>query len=169
MKFGTWNVRTLMDNPNSNRPERRTAFVARELLRFNFDIVALSETRRAGVGQLREEQGHYTFFWKGLDPKQPRIHGVGFAIRNSLLPKLIEQPVGINERLMTLRIQLVKSQHATIISADGPTLDSYDKVKETLYEQLDNHLLWTGTIGKRESVMPMELDNGQWNSPHQMC
>jgi len=92
MKFGTWNIRTLMDNPKSNRPERRTAFVARELQKFNFDNVALSETRRAGEGQLREEQGQYTFFWKGLDPEQPRINGVGFAIRNTLLQNLVEQP-----------------------------------------------------------------------------
>ncbi len=56
-----------MDNSNSNRPERRTALVARELERFNFDIVALSETRRSGEGQLREDQGQFTFFWKGLN------------------------------------------------------------------------------------------------------
>ena len=40
---------------NTNRPERRKAFVARELQRFDFDIVALSETRRAEKGKLREE------------------------------------------------------------------------------------------------------------------
>ena len=182
MKFGTWNVRTLMDNPNSDRPERRTAFIARELQRFNFDIVALSETRRPGEGQLREEQGQYTFFWKGLNSEQRRIHGVGFAIRNSILPKLTEQPVEINERLMVLRIQLVGNQQATIISAYAPTLDAEDTVKEMFYAQLDNllssapkkdkiillgdfnarvgkdHLLWTGTIGK-EGVGKVN-DNG---------
>ena len=42
---------------NSNeRPERRTAFVARELRRFNVDIAALSETRLAEEGKLREEK-----------------------------------------------------------------------------------------------------------------
>uniref|UniRef100_UPI00398F07BF atrial natriuretic peptide receptor 2-like n=1 Tax=Pristiophorus japonicus TaxID=55135 RepID=UPI00398F07BF len=45
MKFRTWNVRTLMDNPNSDRPDRHTAIVARELRRFDVDIAALSETR----------------------------------------------------------------------------------------------------------------------------
>ena len=73
---------------------------------------------------------------------------------------------------MTLRIQLVKSQHATIISAYAPTLDAEDLVKEEFYSQLDSILstvpkddkiillgdfnarvgrdreLWTGTIGK---------------------
>ena len=140
MKFGTWNVRTLMDNTNSNRPERRTAFVARELQKFNFDIVALSGTRRAGEGQLREEQGQYTFFWKGLDSEQPRIHRVGFAIRNSLLQKLTEQPLGNNERLMTLRIELVKNQYATIISAYAPTLNAEEDAKENFYAKLDDVL-----------------------------
>ena len=161
-----------MDSSNSYRPERRTALVARELERFNFDIVALSETRRAGEGQLREDQGQFTFFWKGLNEDQPRIHGVGFAIRNSLLPKLKEQPVGINERLMTLRIELTRNQHATVISAYAPTLMADDVDKETFYAQLEtvlssvprndqlillgdfnarvgwDHNVWKGTIGK---------------------
>ncbi|VDM06122.1 unnamed protein product [Schistocephalus solidus] len=33
-----------LDNPKRNRPERRTALVARELARYKVDIAALSET-----------------------------------------------------------------------------------------------------------------------------
>ena len=136
------------------------------------NIVALSETCRTGEGQLKEVQGQYTFFWKGLDLEQPRIYGVGFAIRNNLLQKLTEQPLKINERLMTLRIHLIQNRCATIISAYTPILDDEYKVKENFYTQLDNVLssaskqdkvillgdfdarvgrdykLWTGTIGK---------------------
>ena len=143
-----------------------------ELKKFNLDVVALSETRRAGVGQLKEEQGQYTFFWKGLDPEQPRIHGVDVAIQNSLLQKLTEQPLGTNECFMTLQIHLVKNQYSIIISAYAPTLDAEDKVKENFYTELDNvfssvlkqdkviflgdfnarvgrnYKLWTGTMGK---------------------
>ena len=43
--FGTWNVRTLLDNAQANRPERRTALVGRELARYKVDIAALSEAR----------------------------------------------------------------------------------------------------------------------------
>ncbi|VDM03449.1 unnamed protein product [Schistocephalus solidus] len=32
--LAAWNVRSLLDNPRSNRPERRTAIVARELERY---------------------------------------------------------------------------------------------------------------------------------------
>nr|VZI06718.1 unnamed protein product [Spirometra erinaceieuropaei] len=42
------------DNPRSNRPERRTALVERELARYKVDIAALSETRFSEQGQLEE-------------------------------------------------------------------------------------------------------------------
>ena len=79
-----------MDMIDTGRPGRRTAFVARKLKKTNFDIVALSETTRPGDGQLKEEQGNYIFYWKGKSPDQPRIHCVGFAIRNYLINKLTD-------------------------------------------------------------------------------
>uniref|UniRef100_G1KZB9 Endonuclease/exonuclease/phosphatase domain-containing protein n=1 Tax=Anolis carolinensis TaxID=28377 RepID=G1KZB9_ANOCA len=141
MNFGTWNVQTLLDNTGSECPERRTAIIERELGRFNIDIAALQETQRAGEGQLKEEKGGYTFFWKGLPEEERRIHGVGFAIRNDLVKHLTEAPIGINERLSTLRINLAKKQQATIISAYAPTLDADEDLKENFYCQLDTVLL----------------------------
>ena len=47
LTIGGWNVRTLMDSSSSDRPERRTALVGRELDRYKVEIVALSETRLA--------------------------------------------------------------------------------------------------------------------------
>ena len=150
MHFGAWNVRTLMDCATSDRPERRTALVARELQRYNIDIAALSETRRPNEGQLKEAKGGYTFFWRGKDISERRIHGVGFAIKNSLIPKLSELPIGISERLMTLKLQLDKDQHATVISAYAPTLDATDEVKEDFYSQLDTVL---SAIPKRDKTI----------------
>ena len=49
--IGAWNVRTLMDRSGSDRPERRTALVGKELSRHGIDIAALSETRLAGGGK----------------------------------------------------------------------------------------------------------------------
>jgi len=106
-----------MDSNNSDRPQRRMVIVARELKRYNIDIAAQSETRRAGEGQLTEHGGGYTFFWKGKDEDQPQIHGVGFAIKNHLVDHLDELPSGISERLMSLRLKLVNNQRATIINA----------------------------------------------------
>ncbi|VDM01918.1 unnamed protein product [Schistocephalus solidus] len=42
------------DNPKSNRPEWRTALVARELARYKVDIAALTETRFSEQGQLED-------------------------------------------------------------------------------------------------------------------
>ncbi|KAL2084419.1 hypothetical protein ACEWY4_019937 [Coilia grayii] len=172
MKIGAWNVRTLMDRAPSDRPERRSAIIARELKRFNIDIAALSETRLTDEGQLKEEKGGYTFFWKGKPAHEARIHGVGFAIKNRLISQLSESPVGINERLMTLRLRLSNNQLTTVVSAYAPTLDSQDEDKETFYTALDqvlsnipkedkilllgdfnarvgkDHQLWSGTLGK---------------------
>ncbi len=38
MNFGAWNVHTLMDSATSDRPERRTAIIARELGRYRIDL-----------------------------------------------------------------------------------------------------------------------------------
>ena len=40
-----WNVSTLFDREAADRPERRTALVAVELVKYNIDIAALCETR----------------------------------------------------------------------------------------------------------------------------
>ena len=45
MSFAQWNVRTLLDRNEANRPERRTSLVAMELAKYNIDIAALCETR----------------------------------------------------------------------------------------------------------------------------
>ena len=64
MKFGAWNVRTLLDRDaaDANRPARRTALIASELKRYDVDIAALSETRLAGENSIEEVGGGYTFF-----------------------------------------------------------------------------------------------------------
>ncbi|BHF69803.1 hypothetical protein SprV_0301285000 [Sparganum proliferum] len=62
LTLAAWNVRSLLDNPRSNRPERRTALVARELARYKVDIAALSETRFSEQGQLEEVGAGYNFF-----------------------------------------------------------------------------------------------------------
>ena len=136
--MAAWNVRTLLDRSNTDRPERRTALVAKELQKYRIDIAALSETRFADEGSLKEEGGGYTFFWKGKPQNEDRIHGVGFAIKTSLLRIIPTLPTGINERLIKLRIPLSKSRHLTIISAYAPTLTSPDDVKGQFYDELDN-------------------------------
>lgn len=137
-KIGTWNVRTLLDRENSNRPERRTAIVARELQRYDIDIAALSETRLADQGKLLEDGAGYTFFWSGLPKGSRREYGVGFAIANHILPRLSDEPNCINSRLMTIRIRLSRGQFGTFISIYAPTMTHTDEEKTEFYNQLSN-------------------------------
>ena len=106
LNFGAWNVRTLQDRVD--RPERRTALVARLLGRYQIDIAALSETKFAGETQLEEVGGGYTFYYIGKPENAPRTSGVEFAIRTKLARQLDSLPRGINDRLMTLRLRLTK-------------------------------------------------------------
>ena len=134
--LGTWNVRTLLDRAGTDRPERRTALVARELARYRVQIAALSETRFADEGQLTEVQAGYTFFWSGRKEDERREAGVGFAIKSSLVSKLAAPPKGINDRLMTVRLPLPRKRFATLISAYAPTMTNPDEIKEKFYEDL---------------------------------
>nr|VZI18296.1 unnamed protein product [Spirometra erinaceieuropaei] len=88
LTLAAWNVRSLLDNPRSNRPERRTALVARELARYKVDMAALSETRFSEQGQLEEVGAGYTFFWSGRPRAERRDAGVAFAIRNDIVGRL---------------------------------------------------------------------------------
>ena len=148
MIFGVWNVRTLTDRESASRPERRTALLARELARYRIDIAALSETRLADEGSIEERKGGYTFFWKGKPENEDRIHGVGLAIRSSLLRQLPDLPTCVNERLIKLRFPLHPSRHVTVISAYAPTLTSSDEVKDSFYKELDRMVKATPTSDK---------------------
>ena len=147
---GAWNVRTLLDRDNTARPERRTALTAKELARYRIDIAALSETRLANEGILKEDSCGcgYTFFWRGKPEAEDRLHGVGFAIRTSLMKSIPSLPVGINERLMKLLLPLTESRHLTIISAYAPTLTNSDETKEKFYEYLDQLIRSTSPSDK---------------------
>ena len=132
-----------MDSRNANAsdcPPRRTALVASEIGRYDIDIAALSETRLPNEDSLTEVGGGYTFFWRGLPEEADRIHGVGFAIKTSLLNSLSESPIGISERLMTLRIPLTRSRYVTLISAYAPTLTSDENIKDAFYDLLERTL-----------------------------
>ena len=148
LKIGAWNVCTLMDSAGSDRPQRRTALVVRELDRYKVEIAALSETRLAEEGLLKEVGAGYTFVWSGRK-KEKRRKAVGFAIKSHLLSKLSGFPKGINDRLMTLRLPLSGKRHATIVSAYVPTMTNPDEVKDKFYDDLD--LVISATPGQTNS------------------
>ena len=127
-----------MDSSGSDRPQRRTALVGRELDRYKVEIAALSETRFAEEELLKEVGAGYTFFWSGRKKEERREGGLGFAIKSHLVSKLSGLPKGINDRLMALRLPLSGKRHATNVSAYAPTMTNPDEVKDKLYDDLDS-------------------------------
>nr|VZI41500.1 unnamed protein product [Spirometra erinaceieuropaei] len=161
--LAAWNVRSLLDNPRSNRPERRTALVARELARYKVDIAALSETRFFEQGQLEEVGAGYTFFWSGRPRAERRDAGVAFAIRNDIVGRLPCLPQGINDRLMSLRLPLWGGKFATIISAYAPTMTNPDVVRDKFYEDL--HAL-LATVLKADKLIVLGDFNARVGTDH---
>ncbi|BHF60198.1 hypothetical protein SprV_0100316100 [Sparganum proliferum] len=154
----------LPDNPRSNRPERRTALVARELARYKVDIAALSETRFSEQGQLEEVGAGYTFFWSGRPRTERRDAGVAFAIRNDIVGRLPCLPQGINDRLMSLRLPLQRGgKFATIISAYAPPMTSPVAARDKFYEDL--HAL-LATVSKADKLIVLGDFNARVGTDH---
>ena len=95
------------------------------------DFTSLQETRLADSGTLKED---YTFFWQGKRFNESREHGVGFAVRNSLL-RMVEPGSGGSERLLTLRLSSTIGP-VTLISVYAPTPSATLDRKDMFYENL---------------------------------
>ena len=74
-----------MDSAGSDRPEGRAALVGRKLCIYGIERAALSETRFAEVGEIKEVSASYTFFWIGRKREERHEAGVGFAIKSDLV------------------------------------------------------------------------------------
>nr|VZI45391.1 unnamed protein product [Spirometra erinaceieuropaei] len=163
LTLAAWNVRSLLNNPRSNQPERRTALVARELARYKVDIAALSETRFSEQCQLEEVGAGYTFFCSGRTRAERRDAGVAFAIRTDIVGRLPCLPQGINDRLISLRLPLWGGKFATIISAYAPTMTSPDAVRDKFYEDL--HAL-LATVSKADKLIVLDDFNARVGTDH---
>ncbi|KAI5726708.1 hypothetical protein M8J76_007273 [Diaphorina citri] len=137
MKIATWNIRTLLESgrQDSLTIPRRTAVIAKELQRYDIDIVALQETHMTGFGRLNERGGGYTYFWSGSN-ETSNNHGVAIAVKTKLVSKgVISEPTCINERLMSINI-IEGNSKTVFISCYAPTDVQVDNVKEAFYEDL---------------------------------
>nr|KAG5691627.1 hypothetical protein BaRGS_023798 [Batillaria attramentaria] len=123
----------LTDDVQQIDDARKTAVIDKELSRLDTDIACLQETRLADSGSIRE--ANYTFFWQGLSQDDPRRHGVGFAVKNSLTAA-IEPPTGGTERILALRLSTTAG-FVNLLSIYAPTLCSTPEVKDHFFEALD--------------------------------
>ena len=138
--------------------------IARELQRLQLDIAGLTETRRAGSGELVESEGGYTFFWKGVE-EGPRRAGVSFAIKTKLIKNMETQPVGINERIISFRYRGDNGKLILFICAYAPTMQCTLVEKEQFYEALQ-HLL--DGVNKDEMIVVLGDFNARVGSDFQL-
>ncbi|VDL93913.1 unnamed protein product [Schistocephalus solidus] len=138
--------RSLLDNPRSNRPERRRTLVARELARYKADIVAPSETRFSEQGQLEESDAR-----------------IAFAIRNDIVGRLPCLPQGINDHLMGLCLPLRGDKFTTIISDYAPPKKRSDVAKDKFNKDL--HAL-LATVPKADKLIALGDFNARVGADH---
>ncbi|XP_076467573.1 uncharacterized protein LOC143298578 [Babylonia areolata] len=162
----------MQDSDDSDRPQRRSALVARELAQLDIDIAALSEIRFAEQGSLTEEGAGYTLYWSGKSKTERRLSGVGFMIKSSIASKLHSLPVGHSDRIMSLRLPLTSNCFVSLFSVYAPTLQADAVTKEAFYSELSfllrkvdkedkilimgdfnarvgrDHIIWPGVIGR---------------------
>ncbi|VDL96982.1 unnamed protein product [Schistocephalus solidus] len=131
----------------SDRKERRTALVARELVLYKVVIAALNENRFSEPGEMEESAG-CTFFWSGRPKAEQRDAGVAFAIRNDIVGRLPCLPQGINDRLMNLHLPFRRDKFAIISSTYAtPQMTSSDE-RDKFYEDMHTLLATERKVGK---------------------
>ena len=168
LKLGCCNVRTMMTDLSASlqdiKDSRKTAVINDELRRLNVDIATLHETRLADSGTPKEKDD--TFFWQGKRSDEPREHGVGFAVRNSLL-RMVEPGSGGSQRLLSLRLNSTTGP-VTLISVYTPTLSTTTDTKDMFYENLTSII--RNTPSKEQRVLLVDCnarvgaDHDSWPS-----
>ena len=109
---------------SEDRPQRRSALVARELAWLDICIAALSKEHFAEQGSLREDGVGYTLFWSGKNKDKHHLSGLGFMIKTSIARKLQNLPVGHSARIMSLSLPIQDNKFAAVLSMYAPTLQA---------------------------------------------
>ncbi|KAA3678148.1 uncharacterized protein DEA37_0003959 [Paragonimus westermani] len=136
---GTWNVRTLLDRcGGTERPERHNALIAMELRRCGIDVAALSETRLADQGKLREAGAGYTFYWIGYPANSVRKHGICFAVADRINALMTGEPHGISPRMLCMRLRLGRGG-----GGGGGDIGSFNENGDRLLRSCATHELAT--------------------------
>ncbi|XP_050735881.1 uncharacterized protein LOC127008208 [Eriocheir sinensis] len=120
---GSWNVRSLSDDD-------RLPYLSNELRRLRVDIVALSETRRPGNGEISE--GVFTFYWSGMS-NGFHVRGIPMGISNHL-PFVVEV-APVDERIMRARLKHTLG-FMSLVAVYAPTEMRETEEKETFYAKL---------------------------------
>ncbi|XP_063591295.1 uncharacterized protein LOC134768396 [Penaeus indicus] len=115
-----------------------------------------------GLTQKAAVTGYKSMLDWRKEPDEPRIHGVGFAVKNSLLTS-VEPPTGGTECILSLCLATAAGT-VNIFSIYAPTLSSSEDVKDHFYDELETHI---GRIPPAEPLLLLGDFNASVGSDHQ--
>jgi len=126
----------------------KAAQVAREMGRYNVQILGLSEVRWNMAGRTTLASGETVLHSGPPDENATHRHGVGFMLNKQASKSLMEwEPV--SERIITARFES-KFQKVTLVQCYAPTNVDDQQVKEDYYRQLQGVM---DKIARRDIVL----------------
>ena len=125
-RVATWNV-------TSVQSAEQLAQLSKEFDRLELSIVGLTETRRQDASRI--SSGGYTYCWSARSPVNV-ASGVGFAVRNDLVPAIVEC-TPVNERMLKLRMRH-SAGYLTFIVVYAPTEVKDAATKDEFYSLPDS-------------------------------
>ncbi|XP_065361996.1 uncharacterized protein LOC135955570 [Calliphora vicina] len=126
-RFGTWNVRTLLESS-------RLAQVCKEFKNYNLLILGLSELRWPDFGETTTTEGLHLLYC-GKPASDTRSSGVGLLLSREAHNAVISwKPY--SDRIISVRLR-TRARNMTCIQCYAPTDVSEYSVKEEFYSLLD--------------------------------
>lgn len=155
-KIGTWNIRTLYQ---AGKLEN----VAREMLRYNLEILGLAEVRWDNSGEHKLLSGQKLLYSGVPTQDQAHTHGVGLLLSKAAQKSLISW-IPHGHRLLEATFKTKnKKIKLKVIYGYAPTNDASDENKDQFYDQLDN------IISRNKSSKDITLFLGDLNAKVGTC
>jgi len=89
-----WKVQSVKDRSQTQIPERQTAFIAIEIVKYGINKATLNVKKLPGYNSLVDHG--YSFYWSGKLADEKRETGVGFTFKNKIAVTLDERTTPIN-------------------------------------------------------------------------
>lgn len=132
-RFGTWNVRTLLE-------ASRLAQLCKEFKNYNLLFLGLCEIRWPDAGESATPDG-CTILYSGKPNNLPRSSGVGFLLSKRAHDALISwKPY--SDRVISIRLR-TRARNLTCIQCYAPTEAADRSMKDEFYKVLDKAITTT--------------------------